>query len=62
MNREEIGAPQTNLFEVVDNMLNGLLVVEDHQGLPAILDCNVFTITNQTFCLQDIVGVALHAR
>ncbi len=58
---EQIRTAKPNFIEIVDNVLNGFFVVQDHQSFFAILARSFFTKADQPLCLQDVIGVPLHA-
>ena len=47
---------------MIDDILNRLLVVEDHQRFLAVLAGRLFAEPDEPFGLKDIVGVPFHAR
>ena len=57
------GAPiDRGLREMGDHVLDRILVIQDHQGFGPILAVGKLARLDQSLGLQDLVGIAFHAR
>ena len=62
VNVEDVLPADGDVREVLDDVLNRLLVVEDHHGFPSVPAGGLLPEADQALRLQDVVGVPLHAR